>query len=164
MLDTASSYAVHVSWPLIRTLLRDRPDAFFLQDYSSGRFDMLLVIARFLGVPLIARHSGSTPDRYTGRIAKRWTIPRAAAFIVSSHDELEMLANRHRVPRERLWVILTPIDTTVFRPFERAAACRAAGLDIARRYLLFIGRLEEDQTEALVRLYNTAECLVLPSR
>jgi glycosyltransferase involved in cell wall biosynthesis len=171
-----------------------------------------------LGVPLIARHSGSTPDRYRGRTTKRWTIPRGDAFIVSSRDELEMLANRYKVPRERLWIILTPIDTTVFHPLDRAAACRGAGLDPARRYLLFVGRLDDDQKrisallrtfavlagahegidlliagdgpddwkfrrvatelvpgrvrflgwisdrKALVRLYNTAECLVLPSR
>ncbi len=217
-LDSASSYAVHASWPLVRTLLRDRPDAFFLQDYSTGRFDTLLAIARVLGVPLIARHTGSAPERYRGRTTKKWTIPRAAAFIVSGHDELEMLARRYGVPRERLWVIPTPIDTTVFRPLDRAASCRAAGLAPERRYFLFVGRLEDDQkrvsallrafavlasaheeidlliagdgpdgelmrrmaaelapgrvrffgwiaeTEALVRLYNTAECLVLPSR
>ncbi len=216
-LDTLASYAVHASWPFIRTLLRDRPDAFFLQNYASGRFDMLLAMARLLGVPLISRHSGSTPNRYRGRTVKRWTIPRADAFIVSGRDELEMLANRYRVPRERLWVILTPIDTTMFQPLDRAAACRAMGLDPTRRYLLFAGRLEDDQkrisallrafaplaaehegvdlliagdgpdsgmlrrlaavspgrvrflgwiseAEAMVQLYNAAECLILPSR
>jgi glycosyltransferase involved in cell wall biosynthesis len=217
-LDAMLSYAVQCSWPLISALLRDRPDVLFLQDYSSGRFDVLLILARLLGVPLIARHSGSTPEGYRGRILKRWTIPRAGAFIVSSCEERDMLAGRYRVPRERLWVVLTPIDTAVFQPLDRTAACRAAGLDPARRYLLFAGRLDDEQkrvgallrtfamlagqhdgidlliagdgldagklrrealelapgrvrflgwiseTDALVRLYNIAECLLLPSR
>jgi glycosyltransferase involved in cell wall biosynthesis len=40
-------------------------------------------------------------------------------------------------------LILTPIDTQAFRPLDRQQACRAAGLDPARRYLLFVGRLDD---------------------
>lgn len=141
---TAASYVALASWPLMRTLWRDRPDIFFVQSYSSGRFDMLLLMARALRVPLIACHTGGEPEGYLGRVIRRWTIPRADRFIVSSQNELEMLASRYKVPRERLVMILTPIDTTIFRPLDRTAACRAAHLDPARRYLLFVGRLEDE--------------------
>ncbi len=150
-----ASYVALLSLPFIQTLRRDRPDFFFVQDYATGRFDLLLLIARFLGIPLIAFHSGSRPERYVGRFAKRWTIPRADRLIVSSHNELDMLASRYRVPRERMTVILTPIDTNAYRPMDRNAACHAAGLDAARRYLLFVGRLEDKvkRVSALVRAY-----------
>jgi len=215
---TMASYLCLGSWPFIRMVLRDRPDYFFVQDYATGRFDLLLLMARALGAPLIAYHTGSEPDGYLGRLVKRWTIPRADWLIVSGRDELEMLASRYRVPRERLTVILTPIDTAAFRPQDRAVACRAAGLDPARRHLLYVGRFDDrvkrvsalvrafaaladehravdlllvgdgpdgqalrrlatdcapgrihflgwiSGTEALARLYNAAECLVLPSR
>ena len=72
-----ASYLASASWSFVRVLLRDRPDFFFVQDYASGRFDMLLLIARVLGIPLIAYHSGSRPERNVGRSIKRWTIPRA---------------------------------------------------------------------------------------
>jgi glycosyltransferase involved in cell wall biosynthesis len=215
---TLASYLALVSWPFIQTMLRDRPDVFFVQDYATGRFDMLLLLARALGVPLIAYHSGSRPERYLGRLLKRWTIPRADRLVVSSRDELDMLASTYRVPPECPALILTPIDTTVFRPMDRSGACRAAGLDPARRYLLFVGRLDDQVKrvsalirgfaalaaeqrdadllvagdgpdgqklrclaaerapgrvhflgwipggDAIVPLYNAAECLVLPSR
>jgi glycosyltransferase involved in cell wall biosynthesis len=111
-----ASYVASASWSFLRILLRDRPDFFFVQDYASGRFDMLLLIARVLGIPLIAYHSGSRPERYVGRIIKRWTIPRADRLIVSSRNEFRMLASRYGVPPENLALILTPIDMTVFRP------------------------------------------------
>ena len=41
--------------------------------------------------------------------------------------------------------MLTPVDTSVFRPLDRDEACRLAGLDPARRYLLFVGRLSDSE-------------------
>jgi glycosyltransferase involved in cell wall biosynthesis len=152
-----ASYVALASYPFIQMLRRDRPDYFFVQDYATGRFDVLLVLARTLGVPLIAYHSGSQPEKYVGRLAKRWTIPHAGSLIASSQDELEMLATRYHVPRERLVVILTPIDTSTFRPLDRCEACRAAGLDPARRYLLFVGRLDDPvkRLSPLIRTFAT---------
>ncbi|MBI4524301.1 MAG: glycosyltransferase family 4 protein [Deltaproteobacteria bacterium] len=150
-----ASYLALISWPFTRVLLRDRPDIFFLQDYATGRFDTLLLIARLLGVPLIAYHSGSAPERYIGRMAKQWTIPRADWLIVSSQSEKEMLASRYRVSPGRMRVILTPIDMKVFRPVNRIEACRAAQLDPLRRYFLFVGRLDDrvKRASALIQSY-----------
>ena len=218
MYASPASYLALASWRFIRQLRRDRPDFFFVQDYSTGRFDTLLVLARLIGVPLVAYHSGSFPEIYLPRMTKRWTIRRADCLIVSGQSELQMLQERFRVSRRRMKIILTPIDTAVFRPLDRSAACRAAALDPTRRYLLFMGRLEDrvkrvssllqafsalcrrhsdvdllivgegidrdalqriaaelgldrvrflgwiSETEEKVRLYNAAECLVLPSR
>jgi glycosyltransferase involved in cell wall biosynthesis len=138
-----ASYVALASFPFIRMLRRDRPDILFVQDYATGRFDVLVAIARALRIPLVAYHSGSRPERYSGRLAKRWSIPAADSLIVSSHAEYEMLARRYRVPAERLALILTPIDTDTFAPIDRATACRAAELHPARRHLLFVGRLDD---------------------
>jgi glycosyltransferase involved in cell wall biosynthesis len=140
---TVASYAAPLSWPLLRTLRRDRPDVLFVQDYASGRFDVLLAVARSLGVPLVAYHAGSLPEKYLGRLVRRWTIRRAARLIASSGRERDMLVRRFRVPPERVEVVLTPIDTSAYRPLDRREACRAACLDPERRYLLFVGRLDD---------------------
>ena len=63
-----------------------------------------------------------TPEGYVGRAFKWWTIPRADRLIASGRGECAMLARRYRVRRERLTIILTPIDTTRFRPLDRAEA------------------------------------------
>jgi glycosyltransferase involved in cell wall biosynthesis len=138
-----ASYLALASWPFLQTLRRDRPDVFFVASYSSGRFDMLILIARLLKVPLLVLHTGGTPTGYLGRFAKRWTIPRSNWIFSSGHSELEMLVDRYRVPRERVDVIRPTVDTIVFRPLDRNVACEAAGLDPARRYVLFVGRLDD---------------------
>jgi glycosyltransferase involved in cell wall biosynthesis len=76
----------------------------------------------------------------------------------SGQNELEMLANRYRVPREHLTVIRPPVDTAVFRPLDRRSACRAAGLDPNRRHVLFVGRLDDGvkRVSAIVRAFAAA--------
>ena len=138
-----ASYVSAFSRQLLKQLKDDPPDAILVQDYASGRFDLLVLLARRMRIPVIAWHSGSVPHRYVGRSLKRWTIPRATKLIVSSRNEMEMLESRYRVPRERLALVLTPIDTDTFRPVDRSSACRELGLDEAQRYLLFVGRLDD---------------------
>ena len=148
-----ASYAAPLSISLWRTLMKDRPDVLFVQEYSSGRFDMLLLLARILGVPLVAYHAGGHPARYIGKAAKRWTIRRADALLLSHHGEVDVLSARYGVPHERMRVVLTPIDTRAFRPMDRIEACRVAGLDPARRWLAFVGRLDDrvKRVSALIR-------------
>jgi len=140
---TLASYVAVISLPFIKALWRDRPDMIFVQDYATGRFDMLLFFAGMLNIPLLAFHSGSRPEAYLGRVIKRWTIPRADWLFPSGRNELEMLVNRYRVSRNRLGIIRPPIDPEVFRPLDRTAACRSLNLDPSRRYLLFVGRLDD---------------------
>ena len=140
---TVASYVAPLSVPLWRALRHDRPDCLFVQSYSSGRFDVLLLAARLLGIPLIACHVGGEPEGYLGATVRRWTLRGADRIIASSGREAEQLARRYRVPSARIRVILTPIDTTAFCPLDRAAACRAVGLDPLRRYLLFVGRFDD---------------------
>lgn len=215
---TVASYLALASVPFIAALFHDRPDFFFLQDYATGRFDVLTLLAGLCGARLCAFHAGSLPQWHQARHLKRWTIPRAHRLLVTSQDEANMLARRYGVSRERLRVVLTPIDTAAFRPLDRDGSCQAAGLEAARRYLLFVGRLDDrvkrvsavirsfaglaDQHESIdlavvgegpdsadlrslaeqlvpgrvrflgwvseverkVRLYNAADCLLLPSR
>lgn len=148
------SYTSQMTLGFLRMLWRDRPDAIFVQDYASGRFDVLLLLARLLGVPLVAYHTGSRPQEYVGRFVKRWTIRRADRILVSGRDEREMLVRRFGVRRERVDVVLTPIDLDAFRPIDRATAYAAAGLDSTRRYVLFVGRLEPvKRLAAIVRAF-----------
>jgi glycosyltransferase involved in cell wall biosynthesis len=148
-----ASYAASLSWRFIRVLLRERPDVILMQDYSSGRFDLMQLLARACGARFVAYHAGSTPEMYVGQWLRRLTLPRADVLIASSGRELEMLASRFHVSRSRLRTVLTPIDVDVFRPLERSQACAKLGLPLARRYILFVGRFDDriKRISALIR-------------
>ncbi len=154
---TVASYASLFSLKFLKALKAERPDFLFVQDYATGRFDMLVLLSRVLGIPLITRHTGSVPEEYLGRVMKYWTIRRADRVIVSGQNELEMLRSRFRVPVERMTVMLTPMDLRAFRPIERRQACEALGLSPARRYVLFFGRLDDKvkRVSQIVRAFSS---------
>jgi glycosyltransferase involved in cell wall biosynthesis len=155
MFATVASYLAPLSFGFLLRFWRDRPDFLFVQDYASGKFDVLSLLASLLGAPLIAYHSGSQPDWYLGSAVRRFTLPRAHRIIASGQGELEMLARRFAVPRECLSVVLTPIDTTLYAPFPRDVACGGTGLDPGRRYVLFVGRLDDEmkRISAIIRAF-----------
>lgn len=152
---TIASWAAPLSLNLLRALKHDRPDVIFAQDYSSGKFDALLAIARLLHVPLLAFHTGGLPERYVGMSVRKWTLRRADCLIASSSRESALLTNRFRVAAAHVAVVLTPIDLERFRPLDRNASCAVSGLSPERRYILFVGRLsdQEKRISSLLRCF-----------
>jgi glycosyltransferase involved in cell wall biosynthesis len=153
---TIASYLAMMSLPFLKAIWKDRPDIIFVQDYASGRFDVLALTAKLLDVPLIAFHTGSPIDNHLAKTARRLTIRLADCLIASSRNESELLINRYGVRRERLRVILTPIDTKIYQPIDRARAGERVFLDSARRYILFVGRLDDGikRVSAIIRAFS----------
>jgi glycosyltransferase involved in cell wall biosynthesis len=154
---TPASYLAPLTWQLARDLHVLRPDCLFLQDYSSGRFDTLWLLARWIGARFVAYHSGSPHSSYLGRRLRHRTLPHADHLIASGSAEAAYLRACFNVPPEHLSVVLTPVDADLYRPLHRAAACAAAGLDPARRYLLFLGRLDDQikRVSHLIQAFST---------
>ncbi len=140
---TVASYTAPLSGTLLRALREDKPDVIFVQEYCSGRFDVLMCYAKLLGIPLVALHAGSTPDTYSGKWVRKFTLPRADYLFPSGIRERNRLANTYHIPAERLSITRPPINTTVYQPAPRERACRETGLNPERRYFIFIGRLDD---------------------
>lgn len=154
---TIASYLVMMSLSFLKVLRKDRPDIIFVQDYATGRFDVLILTAKILNVPLIAFHAGSPIDGHLAKTMRRRTIRLADCLIASSQNESKLLIDRYGVRRERLRVILTPIDTEVYQPIDRASACEKISLDSAKRYILFVGRLDDSvkRVSAIIRAFSS---------
>ena len=140
---TLAGYLAPMSLALIATLRRNRPDVIFVQDYASGKFDVLWLLARMLGARFIAYHSGSQPERYLGRCVRRLTLPRTDRLIMSGEKEAQRLRESFAVPADRLKTVLTPLDTMAYRPLARPQACTTIDFPVHRRYVLFVGRLDD---------------------
>ncbi|MDB5121548.1 MAG: hypothetical protein JWN56_2766 [Sphingobacteriales bacterium] len=141
---TIASYLSLLSFSFFRTLKKERPDILFVQDYCSGRYDVLIFFARLLKIPILTFHSGSKPEKYLGKFLKRHTIPKADWIFSSGERELNQLITKFNVSPHRLNIIRPPIDTSIYKPLLREQACAFMGLNPEKRYWLFIGRLEDD--------------------
>jgi glycosyltransferase involved in cell wall biosynthesis len=155
---TVASYLAPCSLAFVTALREERPDVLCAQSYASGKFDVLLFLARARRVPLLVFHSGEEPGTYSGHWVKRWTIRRADWIFASGERERQSLMNRYGAPASRINIIRPAVDLAVFRPLQRGAACAVLGLDANRRYILFCGRLEDavKRVSAIIRAFATA--------
>jgi glycosyltransferase involved in cell wall biosynthesis len=152
---TVASYASLASVRFARALAEERPDALFVQSYSSGRYDVLLAAARLLRIPLLTFHTGDLPEEYVAPAIKRHTIPRADWIFASGGREVDLLERRFGVPPDRISVIRPPVDTDVYRPMPRGEARAAGGLPLERRSILYLGRLQDavKRVRAIIRAF-----------
>ena len=139
---TMASYFAILSWPLLKALRKDMPDVIFSQDYCSGRFDSLHLIAWWQHIPLVAVHSGST-GKYLGALLKNLTIPKTNWIYTSGKREEDFLQKKYKLDPARMSTVRSPIDISIYKPVRREFACAASGLDGKKRYFVFIGRLDD---------------------
>jgi glycosyltransferase involved in cell wall biosynthesis len=153
---TIASYLVMLNASFLKTICKDRPDIIFVQDYASGRFDILLLIAKLMNVPLIAVHTGSPIENHLAKSVRRLTIRHADFLIPSSYNELKLLISRYNVSEKKLRVVLTPIDMETYQPIARKVACEKVALNPERRYFLFVGRLDDGvkRVSAIIQAFS----------
>jgi glycosyltransferase involved in cell wall biosynthesis len=124
-----------------------------------GRYDVLLgswafpdgvgavALAKLLRVPAVIKVHGSDMNVLAQMrpVARnlRWALPRARRVVVVSRPLGDVVAS-FGVARERIDVVPNGVDSDLFRPADRAAARAQLGHPgDTRRWLLYVGRLEE---------------------
>jgi glycosyltransferase involved in cell wall biosynthesis len=124
-----------------------------------GRYDVLLAswafpdgvggvaLARLLGVPAVIKVHGSDMNVLAKMPAValnlRWALPRARRVVAVSRPLADSVA-AFGVPRERIDILPNGVDPHLFQPGDRATARAELGhAGDTRRWLLYVGRLEE---------------------
>lgn len=117
--------------PLRRALRTDGVDVLMVQEYWTGRFD---VLASGLDTPIVAVDQGMR-DRRELKLAKRRTLPRAARVIVQTRAEAEKVRRYGGEPVQ----VPNGVDTERFSPDPAAerdpylAVCAARLNDLQKR-------------------------------
>ena len=138
-----ASYVAPLSYELLKALRKEKPDVIFVQDYCSGKYDILLFFSKVLSIPLMTYHGGSTPDKYLGKMIRKFTIRKSNWIFSSGSNESQILQSRFKVNNNLINIIYTPIDTQIYRILNRKNALAKLGLNSNKRYLLFVGRFED---------------------
>jgi len=103
-----------------------------------------LMASRLTGVPLVAtvHEKNYYPDRFRRRVAYRVVGSFAGQMVAVSEDLKQFLAERIRIPLDRIRVVPNGIPCHKDPPHQRAAALRAAlGLDPLSQVVGTVGRL-----------------------
>jgi len=108
-----------------------------------------VALARLLGVPAVVKVHGTDMNVLARKPAVaanlRWALPRARRVVVVSRPLGEAVAS-FAVLRDRIDLVPNGVDADIFLPRDRAAARSDLGqASDQRRWLLYVGRLEESK-------------------
>lgn len=99
------------------------------QEYEYHRTTAALIAAKAAHARAFASFQGGVPSASVHeRRARGRTIRALDGLIIASATEAERVSRDHGVPVERIFGIPNPLDTNAWRPADRGAARRAAGL------------------------------------
>jgi glycosyltransferase involved in cell wall biosynthesis len=154
-----------LSFRILAEIDRERFDLLHIYNYYRHRrrpdmYDLLAWHCRRHRRPFVAHYQGGEFPKADPRSRlKQWLLePRrrlkkrtmewADRIFCIGHAEIERLTNPNHpdyyglpFDRSRFRHVPNIVDTSVFSPGGRAAACAALDLDPARRYLLYVGYL-----------------------
>jgi len=150
-----SLHLATMSWALVQELRHRRPDVLYVQDYESGRFDVVSVLGVALGIPVIGQfHGGHSPARWPLKGLRRWALGRATFLLAPNRTEHGRVRATHRLADRQALHVPNPVE--VFEIASGEAAAAAAGIPAGHRYLLFVGRLDANKSaDVLVAAFRS---------
>jgi teichuronic acid biosynthesis glycosyltransferase TuaC len=126
--------------------------------YPDGAAAVLL--ARLLGIPAVVKLHGSDMNVVAQMRGPRRTmralLPRAERIVAVSRGLADQ-AVRLGVAPERIDLVQNGVDASIFHPRPRAEARAKLGLAAARRWILYVGRLEK--TKGVIDLLQAFDSL-----
>jgi glycosyltransferase involved in cell wall biosynthesis len=127
----------------MRELRREGCDAILCQDYEYARFDVCVLLGKFMHLPVFATFQGGdklpTPFEYPFR----WLSLRASAgLIIASQLERQRVQDFYGVSPTKIVTIFNPLDVTTFCATGRDEARSALGISREARVVAYHGRIQ----------------------
>ena len=125
----AAHYTAMTPRSLARVLRQERCGGVLVQEYESPRFDVCVLLGRWLGLPVLATYQGGDrPETRVEASVRQWTVPAAAGLLIGSRQEAQAVTGRYRLPSGAVARVPNPIDVQEWKPDEQAEARSALGL------------------------------------
>lgn len=145
------NHVLHAAGPYLATPLRmvaralreDDCRAVLCQEHEHARFDELVALGRWLGIPVFSTfQGGDSPFDALQRRVRTFTLPRCAGVIAAPHEERTRLQRAYGLPSARLHAVFNPIDLALWPTRDRGEARRALGLGAEGRVVAWHGRVD----------------------
>ena len=149
------SYEFMLSFYLLYSCIKNRPDVLYLRQNSFPFFPIIL--CKILKIPSIVEVNGLVLDElkvnpdsksFTYRVFSYLAL-RSEKFnyrycdrIVSVTDKLrDELVRLYSIPKDKVYVINNGANTDAFKPLDRELAKAELGLENSKKYICFVGHL-----------------------
>ncbi|MGI8683281.1 MAG: glycosyltransferase family 4 protein [Mycobacteriales bacterium] len=142
----ARHVAPYLSTPALtlgRILRQEGCRAILIQEYEEARFDVCVLLGRWLRLPVYATFQGG--DRHRSALEpliRPHTLHAAAGLIVASRSERERLTDRYGLSAARMTAVFNPLDLAQWPSADRAAARAELGIPQEAKVAVWHGRVD----------------------
>ncbi len=137
-----ASYLATPLHPLAREIRADRCVTILCQEYEYPRFDVMVALGGWLGIPVFATFQGADrPFSRVEQLCRRLSVWRARGLIIASEVEALRVRDRYRLPLRRVARIPNPIDVTRWEPLPQGVVRSELDIPLDARVVIWQGRV-----------------------
>ena len=144
--DGIKSLGSYLSTPvglLAQELRREGCNAILCQDYEYVRFDICVLLGKFMDLPVFATFQGGERLSSILEYPSRWLAMRACAgLIIATQTEIQRVRGSYGVSPAKVARIFNPMDVTTWRGIDRDKTRAALGIPSDARIVVYHGRME----------------------
>lgn len=143
VIKSLDSYLVLPLGLLAGELKRQGVNAILFQDYENPSFDICVLLAKLMHIPVFASFQGGSGQR--SRLEKRirpLTMRASTGLIIGPETEIQRVRDQYQLPSQKLGHIFNPMDVTAWNPCDRNQARTSLGIPYHARVALSHCRID----------------------
>jgi len=127
---------------LARVLRRERCNAIMCQEYEYPRFDVCVLLARLMRMPVFGVFQGGDYQRSRlERFLRPFSLRACTGLIIGTQTEIQRVQDRYGVPTAKVARIFNPIDLRLWHAVDRREARIATGIPLDAKVVAWHGRV-----------------------
>lgn len=139
---TLASYLATPLGTLEHELRHEGCNAILCQEYEYARFDMCVLLGKFLKLPVYATFQGGESMSAIEYLPRRLAIGACSGLIIGTKTQIQRVKTRYGVPSAKVAQIFNPMDVAAWEIWDRAAVRAELGIPLEARVVVYHGRIE----------------------
>jgi starch synthase len=158
----------YISTPLsalFAELKRDQCKSLIVQEYESARFDLCVLAGLLHKVAVFGTFQGGLPQHKLLRPLRTFALRCCAGLLIPAKNEAQRVADQYSFPNERITLIYTPVDTSVFYPSSKKEQRALLGIHPDAQLVIYHGQILIDYKglDVLLQAWKSL-CQTYPNR
>ena len=126
---------------LFSELNRDNCKSLIVQEYESARFDLCVLLGRLKKVAVFATFQGGVSQPTLLRPLRPFALRLCAGLLIPAQNEAQRVTTQYSFPAEKVSLVYTPVDTSMFYPATKKEQRASLGLHPDAQLVIYHGQI-----------------------
>lgn len=128
-------------FPLFSELHRDGCRSLLVQEYESARFDLCVLLGKLKQVAVFGTFQGGLPHNTLLRPLRPLALSLCDGLLIPAKNEAKRVMIRYSFPAEKITLLYTPVDLSIFHPGSKMEQRALLGLPSEALLVIYHGEI-----------------------